>query len=319
MPLPSGGDYDLDAGLSGLGFRNELNPIIEALASLSSDASLPPVTFPFMLRGALDTTPNEIQVRNPSNNAFLKMAEITDSALTMFSNGAAVPSLGTAQTFTAAQTVDIAGSPGSLSVGSDQSSGIVARIPMFGHNSVGGNTTGVNLVCRINTNTQGSEDFTFEVEAIRGGASVTVATLGSLSDFRRSGGGGIVDADTVRQAGITLAQIVREATGRFGDGGDFTVDINSFTQAQEGQMFRFNGTSNVTVRLNKLAKGTIIFFQNESSTQATITFAASVSDPVTDFRTSRLTLPGISGQSPVCGVHWYLSDGRRVNIFGDNV
>ena len=319
MSLPANGDYDLDAGLSGLGFRTELNPIIAALNSMNSSASLPPATFPFMLRGALDTTPNEIQIRNPSDNAFLKMAELTDSVLTLFSQGAAVPSLGAAQTFTESQAVDQSGSPGQFTVGSDLSSGVVARVPLVGHNSTGSNVTGANLVCRINTNTAGAEDFSFEIEIVRGGSTVTAFTLGSLADFRRVGGGGILDADTIRQAGITLAQIVREAAGRFATGGDFSTDINSFTQDQEGSMFRFNGASNVTVRLNQLARNTVIYFQNESTASATVTFAAAAVDPVTEFRTTRLTLPAASGQSPTCAVHWYLSDGRRVNIVGDNV
>lgn len=319
MPLPSGSDYDLDAGLAGLPFRTELNSILLALLSMNASASLPPLTEPFMLRANTNTTPDQLEIRSPDDSTFLKWAEVTNSAITLFSQGAAVPSLGVQQTFTQPQSIDVSGAPGSLTVASDLNSGIVARIPMIGHNASGANVSGVNLVCRINTNTAGSEDFSFEVEVVRGGSAFTVANLGNLSDFRRTGGGGIIDADTVRQAGITLAQIVREAAGRFGTGGDFNTDINSFTQDQEGQVFRFNGTSNVTVRLNRLAQNTVIFFQNESSTQATITFAAAVTDPVTDFRTTRLTLPGTSGESPFCAVHWYLSDGRRVNIFGDNV
>ncbi|MGI9491871.1 MAG: hypothetical protein ACR2QF_05650, partial [Geminicoccaceae bacterium] len=249
MTLPIGGDYDLDAGLSGLNFRQELNPILESLITLNASASLPPITFPFMMRAGQDTTPNELQIRNPSNSAFLKYGEITDTEVKLFSDGAAVPSLGVSQIFTESQSVDQSGVSGQLSVGSDQSTGVVARIPLFGHNSVGSNVSGVSLVCRIVTNTNGSEDFNFEVEVIRGGSTVTAATLGSLSDFRRSGGGGILDADTVRQGGITLEQIIREAVGRLGDGGDFSTSFEP-VQSDEGKMFRFNGASNVTVSLS---------------------------------------------------------------------
>ena len=318
MPLPSA-DYDLDAGLAGAIFRGELNEILLALLSMNSGSTLPPVTEAFMLRANTSTSPNQLEVRSSDDSQFLKWAEVDASSVKLFSQGAAVPSLGAAQSFTANQTVDVSGAPGSMSVGSDQSSGVVARVPMFGHNSAGSNVTGVNLVCRVNTSTQGAEDFTFEIEVVRGGTTFTVATLGSLSDFRRTGGGGTLDADTLRQAGVTIEQIIREATGRFADGGDFSTDIASFSQDDEGKVFRFNGTTNTTVRLNKLAKGTVIFFQNESTSQATLTFAAAVSDPVTTFRTTRLTLPGIANQAPFCAVHWYLSDGSRVNIFGDNI
>ncbi len=318
MPIPV--DYDLDPGLDGLGFREEINSILEALLTLSSSSSLPPVTFPFMLRADLSTTPNELQVRNPSDNAFLKWGEITDSAVTLFSGGGAVPSLGVEQIFTENQSIDKSGSSGQLSIGSSLSSGVVARIPLFGHNSSAANTTGVNLVCRIGTNTAGLEDFSFEIEVVRGGSTTTVANLGSLSDFRRSGGDGILDADTLRQAGVTLAQIVREATGRIGpDPVNFSADFEP-TQVQEGTMFRFNGNTNVTVSLSTKVTNTVMYFQNESgSTSANITFAAAASNGVTDFRTSRLTLPGGAGISPTCAVHWYLSGGTRVNIYGGNV
>lgn len=318
MPLPSGSDYDLDSGLAGGVFRGELNTILAALLSMNSSASLPPITEAFMLRANLATTPNQVEIRSSDDSTFLKLAEVTASAVTLFSQGAAVPSLGAAQTFTQPQTVDVSGSAGSMTVASDLSSGVVARIPMIGHNASSANVTGVNLVCRIETSTAGAEDFQFDVEVVRGGSTVRVARLGSLSDFTRSGSG-TLNADILQQAGIALSQIVREAKGRFENGGDFNTDINSFVQSDEGAMFRFNGTSNVTVKLNKLARGTVIFFQNESSNQSTVTFAAADSDPVLDFRTPRLTLPGISTQAPFCAVHWYLSDGRRVNIFGDNV
>lgn len=318
MTIPAN-DYDKDAGLSGLAYRTEDNIIIESILTNSAAVGLPPVTFPFQWRVDQSRTPNVLQIRNPSNAAFVDVAEVTDTLVNLFSGGAGVPSLGAAQTFTEAQSIDQSGTPGSLTVGSNLTSGIVARIPMRGHNSTGSNVDGVNLVCRVNTNTAGSEDFTFEVEVIRGGSAFTVAQLGSLADFRRSGGGGVLDADTIQQAGITLAQIVREATGRLGDGGDFTSDITSLAQTNEGQLFRFTGSSNATVSLNKLAKNTVIYFLNESPTNANLTFAAAAVDPVTDFRTSQLTLPGISGQAPTCAVHWYLSDGRRINIVGDNV
>jgi hypothetical protein len=319
MALPTvGNDYDLDAGLAGLNFRLELNAIIEALNSMNSAVGLPPITFPFMLRGALDTSPNEIQIRNPSDNAFLKLAEITDSAITMFSNGAAVPSLGTEQTFTANQNVDRSGAAGVFTVGSDLSAGVSGRLDFRAHNSVGANVSGVQLACTVENNAQGAEDFFLDVQVVRGGSTQTVARLGSIADFTQSGGQ-TLNATVLQQAGITLAQIVREAAGRFQNQADFSVDIASFTQDQEGSMFRFNGSSNVTVRLNKLARNTIIGFQNESPADATITFAAAVVDPVTDFQTSRLTLPNVNGESPTCFVHWYLSDGRRVNILGDNV
>lgn len=317
MPLPTvGNDYDLDAGLAGLLFRQELNAILLALLSMSSSSSLPPETFPFMLRGDTGTSPNEVQIRNPSDNAFLKIMEITDSAATLFSNGAAVPALGTPQTFTEAQTIDLSASAGLLSIGSDLSTGVVARIPLFGHNSAGTNTTGANLVCRLGTNTAGAEDFSFEVEVIRNGSTVTVATLGSVSDFRRAGGGGILDADTLRQAGVELNTIIDDATGRLEDGGNFSSD-RTLAQGDQGAFLRFNGTSNATVTVPNLARGTVVIVANDGT--GDLTFASDVSPNNVSFRTPRLTLPATGSQSPTCALVFSTSTGNICNIVGNNV
>lgn len=318
MALPTGGDYDLDAGLSGLLFRQELNPILEAILSQNASASLPPQTFPFMFRADQSGSPNELQVRNPSDNAFLKWAEITDSAVKLFSEGGGVPSLGVAQTFTEAQTVDISGSAGLFSVGSDVNSGVVARIPLFGHNSSAANTTGVNLVCRLVVNTAGSEDFTFEIEVLRGGAISTVATLGNLTDFRRSGGGGTLDADIVRQDGITLDTLLSESAGKFADANDFSGD-RAVTQADEGALIRFNGSANQTITLPNLEEKSVVSFVNDSGGLGDLSFVSDTSPNDVEIRTTRTTLPGIAGQSPICSVIWWLSDGSRVNIRGNNV
>lgn len=315
MPLPSGGDFDLDAGLSGALFRGELNTILLALLSLSASASLPATTAAFMFRAALDTSPNQLQIRNPSDNAFLTWAEITDSEINLFSGGSAVPSLGVAQTFTQAQTVDQSGSAGLLSLGSDLSNGIVARIPMFGHNSAAANVTGVNLVCRVNTNTAGAEDFTFEVETVRAGAAVTVATLGSLTDFRRSGGGGILDADTIRQAGIELNTIIDDAR-RLEDGGNF-ADDRTLAQGDQGALLRFNGTVNRTVTVPNLARGTVIFIANDGT--GDLSFVSDTSPNNVSFRTARLTLPSVGSQAPTCALYFMTSTGNVVNILGNNV
>lgn len=319
MTLPTvGNDYDLDAGLAGLALRQELNAILQAMLSLNANAALPPQTFPFMLRADTGASPNELQVRNPADGAFLKLAEVTDTEITLFSDGAAVPSLGTPQTFTQAQTVDQQGSSGLLSIGSDLSAGVVARIPMFGHNNLGANTTGINLVCRINTNTSGAESFTFEVEAVRAGSTVTIATLGSLSDFRRAGGGGIVDADVLRQAGITLATIIDDEKGRLGIGGNFNFSsARTLAQADQGKLLRFNGGANTTITVPALAQNTMIFIVNDGS--GDLSFVSAVAPNAVSFRTTRLTLPTIGGQSPMCGLVFFLSDGSNVNIHGGNV
>ena len=310
-------DYDLDSGLSGLQFREELNPIIESLVTLNASSSLPPITFPYMMRVDQSTTPDQGEIRNPSNNAFLKWFEITDSAVTLFSGGSAVPSLGVEQVFTEPQSIDVSGNAGSLLIGSDQSSGVVARTTFRGHNAVSENIDGVTLEAFISTNTDGSEDFDLDIRAVRGGSSVLLGKLGSVIDFRRAGGGGILDADTVRQAGIALSQIVREAKARLEVQPSFTAGFTP-TQTQEGSLFEFNGSSNQTITLRPLAQNTVILFTNNSNGSGNLSFVSDSSPNNVTLKTNRTTLSGVSGESPMCAVVFYGTSGDLVNIVGQN-
>ncbi len=316
MALPTGSDYDLDAGLAGLLFRQELNAILEAIISMNASSSLPPQTFPFMLRADESASPNELQIRNPADSSFLKFAEITDTLITLFSDGAAVPSLGVAQTFTESQTIDQQSTAGVFSVGSDLSSGVVARIPLFGHNANGTNVTGVNLVCRITTNTAGAEDFTFELEVVRAGTSTTVLVLGSTADFSRSGGGGTVNADIIQQDGVNLDTLLDDSTGIIGDGVNFATN-RTISQGDQGTVLRYNGAGNATITLPRLTDRSVVHFINEGT--GDLTFASDTSPDDVEFRTTRTVLPAVTGQSPICSVLWFLSGGNRVTIVGQNV
>jgi hypothetical protein len=318
MAVPSGSDYDLDSGLSGTNFRTELNSIVLALLTMSADTTAPPESNPFMLRADTSTTPDEVLLRNPSDNAWLKLMEVTDSAITLFSDGAQVPALGTAQTFTEAQTVDISGSAGLVSIGSSLSTGVVARIPLFGHNSSAANTTGVNLICRLNTNTAASEDFTFEIEVVRGGSSVTVAALGSTTDFTRSGGGGTVNADTLQQDGTDLDDLLDVNRGRLGVQSNFTGTTKTLAQTDQGDLIPFTGSSACTITVPRLAENTVIFVQNDSNGSADITFESAAPYNDVTFFTTRLTLPGTASEAPMCALIWRNSAGDEVSIIGAN-
>ena len=313
MSLPSGNDYDLDAALAGLSFRQELNTILSAILTQSSSASLPPLTFPFMNRADTGATPNELQIRNPSDNAFLKWAEITDTAISLFSGGAPVPSLGVAQTFTEDQTVDRSGSTGQVIIGSDLTTGVVARIPLFGHNSSGANTTGVNLICRMDNNTAGSEDFNFEIEVVRGGVANTIATFGGVAIIS-----GALNAVTLQQNGVNLDTIINDALSKVPARGNFSGPL-TVAQADAGGYRRYNGTGNQTITLPRLSEGSIVQFINDSGGSGDLSFVSAASPNDVEIRTTKTTLPGVSGQSPTCMIQWILSGGNRVTINGENV
>lgn len=313
MSLPSGNDYDLDAALAGFAFRQEINSIISAILTQSSSASLPPITFPFMPRADTGATPNQLQIRNPADTNFLKWAEITDTAINLFSGGAPVPSLGVAQTYTQDQTIDVTSAPGQIIVGSDLTTGVVARIPLFGHNSSGANTTGVNLICRMDSNTAGAEDFNFEIEVVRNGAANTIAIFGGAAIIN-----GALNATTLQQNSINLDTIINTAISEVPARGNFSGPL-TVSQSDAGGFRRYNGTGNQTITLPRLNEGSWVYFLNDSGGAGDLSFSSATSPNDVEIRTTKTTLPGTSGQTPSCLVMWFLSGGNRVVINGENV
>jgi len=312
-------DFAWNAGIAGQALREQGIQYFAALLTKLSGATEPNPTFPFMSWIDLSVTPAVWRIRSADNLAWNDFAQINASGsapnqIGLLNAGVGIPSLGVTQTFTASQRIKPTAGVGEMLVGSTLQSGVVARIPMVGHNSNNAERVGGNLVLRQNVNTAGQEDFTIEFEVRRGGALVTVARLGSGNIFRE-GGNIIADFSELRQAGTSIIDIINAAKARVENGGSFSGNVQ-LSQENAGQFIRYNGAGNRTISVPRLAQGSWVMVINDSSNQGRLTFA-----PVggqTEIRTPRRILRGISGQSPTCVLFWFLSVGQLINIFGDN-
>lgn len=312
-------DFAWNAGIAGQALREQGVQYFAALLTKLSGATEPNPTFPFMSWIDLSVTPAVWRIRSADNLAWNDFAQINASGsapnqITLLNAGVGIPSLGVTQTFTASQRIKPIAAVGELTVGSTLQSGVVARVPMIGHNSNNAETVGGNVVLRQNVNTAGSEDFTIEFEVRRNGSLLTVVSLGSGNIFR-DGADVIADFNELRQAGTSIQAIINTAKARVETRGSFTGNL-TLEQDDAGAFRRYNGAGNATITVPRLSQGSWVMVINDSSDQGSITFAA---DPgLTEIRTPRLILRGISGQSPTCVLFWFLSVGQLVNIFGDN-
>ena len=315
-------DFAWNPGIAGQGLREQGNEYFAALLTKMSSATEPNPTFPFMTWIDLSVVPAVWRIRTADNLAWNDFAQInasgsTPNQITLLNAGVGIPSLGVTQTFTASQRIKPTAGVGEMTVGSTLQSGVVARIPLIGHNSNNAETVGCNLVLRQNVNTAGSEDFSLEIETRRGGVITNMISIGSVNVFD-DGGNKVIDFDEIRQNGEPIDTIIRTAKGKIDAGGNFSGPI-TLAQTDAGRHRRYNGAGNVIVTVPKLETGTFVMIINDSSDNSDITFQSASAPNEVEFRTTRLTLRGGSApDSPTCVLFWYLSVGQLVNIFGQN-
>lgn len=306
-------DVNWAALISGLNLRTEGNDIFAALLSLFSGSGDPSLTEAFMLN-ALTGSPNQLRIRNPSDNAWLTWAEISDSAVTLFSDGAEVPSLGNANVFTNSLTVDRSGSSGIITARSSLSTGIVASLRLGGHNSAAEDTDGVRLDARVTTNTDGSEDFELDLVVMRGGVASVLATFNNTATFA-----GNLTATTLRQGSTDLDDVIADDLSSARTEIPFDAATSIITQDATGHLYRFTGaaSTNRTITLGSQPRGSSwAMFINDSDGAADLTFASAAGPNDVDID-GGTSLVGASGQRPQCVVTWS-NGGADVNIRGDN-
>lgn len=316
-------DVQWNANIAGLGLRQQGNEFFEALLTKMSGASAPNPTYQFMNWIDISVSPAVWRIRSADNLSWNDFAQIDSSEdapnqIILLNAGEGIPSLGIAQTFTQKQTIKEDGSVGELAVGSTLQSGIVARMPLFGHNSNNAETVGANLVLRLNTNTAGSESFTLEIETRRAGVITNIVSIGSVNIFDDGSGNKICDFDTVRQDGEDLDDIIAEANGKIRNDGSFSNSI-TLNQTNAGGYIRYNGSGAAVITVPKLEDGTWVMVMNDSSDSSSLTFESAANPDDVEFSTNRLTLRAGSGtERPKCMVFSYLSNGQLVDILGQN-
>lgn len=304
-------DVNWAALISGVNLRTEGNDIYAALLSLFSGSSGPSLTTAFMLN-ALTGTPNEVRIRNPADNAWLKFMELTDSAATLFSGGAQVLALNNTSAFTENQTVDKSGSAGIVTVRSDLATGTVASLRLGGENASASDVDGLFLNLRLVTATAGAEDFEVDIVVVRGGTPTTIATLGSTYSVT-----GTLNAGTLQQGGTDVDSVIADDLSSTRGETTFTTSQSITSQGTAGFLYRKTGSGAATVTLGSQPRdGSWAIFVNDSNGTGDITFASASSPNDVDID-GGATLAGASGQRPQCVVTW-MNGGDDVNIRGDN-
>lgn len=303
-------DAVLEALISGTSLRTQQTDINAALLSLFSGSSNPSLSVAYML-SALTGTPNQVRIRNPSNDAWLKFMEVTDAAVTLFSGGSAVLALDNTAPFTEGQTIDKSGSAGLFTVRSNLTTGVVASVRLGGENGSAADVDGLFLDLRMVTNTASAENFELDLKLVRAGTSTTICTFSSTTSFAS-----VLNAGTLRQGGSNLNDIVNDfiSAGR----GETTLGATLSLTAQTGAGFLYRktatGASTVTIGSQPRASSGAEFINDASSGNISFVSAASPNDVTI---VGGATLVASSGNSPFCGVRWF-DGGAKVKIFGEN-
>jgi hypothetical protein len=261
-------DYDVDANPSGVAMRGELNTINLSILTKNSGATEPPETFAGMWWMDTASDPWLLKIRNPDDDGWVTMASIVvaSGVTTLLSAGGTVPSLAAEQTFTETQTIDESSEAGQIALGSDLDTGVAARQTYFGHDSGGANTNYATVEVAISDNTDTSEDGEYSVTVLAAGSGVKILTLtGSLATIA-----GTLTATTLQQGGTPIATLINNAIGLLGINTESGTTLAP-AQADQGEGYRFTGSSDLTVTFATRTAGTVYVFKNDGT--ADILFA----------------------------------------------
>jgi hypothetical protein len=174
---------------SGLQVRTGFNNVNAAIVTKNSGSVAPTDIEPYM--SWFDTAPAnaEWNVRNGANAAWIKLAEEIGGNLRLFSDGAAIPSVGAANIFTADQKIRLAAAIGQMIMGSQLTTGIASRLSMIGNNSAAAETIYAKLEADIESNSAGAEAGRLLLSLIRGGSQQEILRLGSGVQLGSPAGG----------------------------------------------------------------------------------------------------------------------------------
>ena len=302
MTQPSDSDYNLASGQSGTAVRTALNDYAQGLLTKNAGASAPSTTFAGMDWIDTSGSPAVWKIRNQANDDWDDFANIDSSTgIEILNEGAAVPGTAVANIFTAAQTIDITGAAGSLTIKSNQTTGIAASLDMGGHDDGGNDTVYGSIDLEITDDTDSSEDGQFVIRVLQGGSETAVITIagGSVSIT------GTANATTLQQGGTAVSTLIENAIKNAGINDSTSTTRTIPTNLTAGDFIRFTGSSAATYTVASGTAGDVYGVINDGT--ADITFSASGTTIV-----GGTTL----GQQKVCTVLYLTS--TRVLIFGQN-
>ena len=266
---------------SGNVVRSGFNAINDAQVTKNSGSVTPTDLKRYM--DFVDDAPadSEWNVRNGANSAFIKFAEFVGGNIRLFSDGAAIPSVGAANVFTADQTIRLAAAVGQLLLGSQLSSGIAARLAMRGHSSTAAERIYAQIEADIESNTNGSEDGRLLLSLIRGGIPTEIMRLGAGVQVGSPTGGlpgaGLVNAEGFEIEGVDILTTIAAAssatwsTATFSSGAN-NLDLSSFRNF-DLTLDSADVTLNFLTPTNQIGRMGLIRLNNTSGGDRTVTLS----------------------------------------------
>lgn len=303
MTQATDSDFDQPSGVSGTSLRTNINNYFEAINTKNSGATEPSTRFPGMNWIDTSLTPVVWKIRNQANSAWDDFAKIdATTGIEILNKGAPVPGTAIANIFTLAQTIDIAGSAGSLVIKSDRTTGIAASVDLGGHDDGGADTIYASIDVEITDDTDGAETAQLVFRLLRAGVEVSRMTLGADASVV-----GDMNATTLKQAGTTVAALIEAQKGNVTTNGETGAAVSVPSALSRGERNKFTGSSASTYTINSGTAGNLYPLMNDGS--ADITFAEG----------SGVTIVGGTslGQQKVCTVEYVTA--TRVFIYGENV
>lgn len=256
---------------AGSAVRTGFNAIIEAIASMNSGSSEPNDNSTRAMSLWYDTTNGVIKLRDPTDTDWIDIANVLTSPFRIqwLSEGVEVLTASVAD-FTDSLSIDVSGGVGELSLGSDVSTGVPARINLIGHDSLGNDTIYGQLRSNITSNTNTSEAAELIFAAMRAGSLTDKITIADAITIA-----GTFNATTLQQGGTAVQTLINNSIDSL-DSTDFTSSPNPFvlTQGMSGFARRFTGGTPINVSVPVLTKDSVIVIDNDSGS-ATLTFVAS--------------------------------------------
>lgn len=303
MTQPSDSDYAQPTGASGTDIRTNVNDYFEGVNTKNRGPVEPTTRFPGMDWIDSSVSPEEWNIRNAANSAWNLFATIDPTnGITILNEGAAVPGVGVANVFTENQTIDRTGAAGSLTIKSDRTTGIAASIDFAGHDDGANDTTYASIDAEVVDDTNGSEDGQIVARVLQNGSEVDRMTVGAQVDVA-----GVMNADTVEQAGITLDAIIEAEKGNMAPDSTSATSVSVPADLTRGERNRFTGSSASTWTCESGTAGDVFPVRNRGT--ANITFAEG----------SGVTIVGGLTLAPdqVCTIEY--DSATTVLIYGQNI
>lgn len=300
---------------SGADYITRVASSFSAIFSKSSGTADPPVVVAFMDYVDSDASPVTWFIYAPDGTTKLKVAELTNSTIKIFSEGAPVLGAAVANILSEKLTIDKSGAAGELDVGSTVSSGVFSRISGIFHDAGAADTIGYRLEATVVDATNGSEDASLDLQVMRAGTLGTMVTF--AANLITIASGITLNAPTLQQGGVGVTTLIDNAVNSLLP--DPTTPTWSGTthttlNMAAGFVSTFTGASPTTLTVQKRTQRNWVAIENTGT--ANITLASAASPNAVTFGTDGLVI----APNKIAFIRWRdaNADGQRVRVTGEN-